>query len=98
MIQNIHPRSGFWIQILIFYPSRILDPGVKKAPDPVSATLEFCPIMLQIFHDKYLLVHYDSMTNIFWYIMQVVVDTLSPWDKDILTAALKECDYRVLLA
>jgi hypothetical protein len=27
------------IQILSFYPSRIPDPGVKKAPDPESATL-----------------------------------------------------------
>jgi hypothetical protein len=27
------------ILILIFYPSRIPDPGVKKAPDPGSATL-----------------------------------------------------------
>jgi hypothetical protein len=25
-----------------FYPSRIPDPGVKKAPDPGSATLHFC--------------------------------------------------------
>ncbi len=28
------------IRILIFYPSRIPDPGVKTAPDPGSATLE----------------------------------------------------------
>ncbi len=37
MIQNIHPGSR--IRILIFYPSRIPDPGVKKTPDPWSATL-----------------------------------------------------------
>jgi hypothetical protein len=37
------------IQILIFYPSRISDPGVKKAPDPGSgfAILAFAnPIFL----------------------------------------------------
>ncbi len=31
--------SGSGIRILIFYPSRIPDPGVKKASDPGSATL-----------------------------------------------------------
>jgi hypothetical protein len=36
MIQNIYPGSRFRIRILIFYPSRILDPGVKKTPDPGS--------------------------------------------------------------
>jgi hypothetical protein len=43
---------GFWkydpgcssrIRILIFYLSRIPDPGVKKAPDPGSATLYILP-------------------------------------------------------
>jgi hypothetical protein len=29
------------IRILIFYPSRIPDPGAKKAPDPGSGTLGF---------------------------------------------------------
>jgi hypothetical protein len=33
MIRIVHPR------IRICYQSRILDPGVKKAPDPGSATL-----------------------------------------------------------
>jgi hypothetical protein len=28
------------IRILIFYPSQIPDPGVKKAPDPGSGTLQ----------------------------------------------------------
>jgi hypothetical protein len=37
MIRVVHP--GSWIQILTFYPSRIPVPGVKKAPDPGSATL-----------------------------------------------------------
>jgi hypothetical protein len=32
-------HSGSRIRILTFYPSRIPDPGVKKAPDPGSATL-----------------------------------------------------------
>ncbi len=36
MIRVVHPGSGS--RILIFYPSRIPDPGVKKAPDPGSAT------------------------------------------------------------
>ncbi len=39
MIRVIHPGSGSRIRILIFYPSRMPDPGVKKAPDPGSATL-----------------------------------------------------------
>jgi hypothetical protein len=29
-----YDHSGSRIRILTFYPSRILDPGVKKAPDP----------------------------------------------------------------
>ncbi len=33
MIQVVHPGSGSQIQILICYPSRVPDPGVKKAPD-----------------------------------------------------------------
>jgi hypothetical protein len=36
---GVHPGSGSRIQILTFYPSRIPDPGVKKALDPGSATL-----------------------------------------------------------
>ncbi len=35
MIQVVHPRS--WSRFL--YPSRIPDPGLKKSPDPGSATL-----------------------------------------------------------
>ncbi len=35
MIWDVHPGS-----ILTFYPSRISEPGVKKAPDPGSGTLE----------------------------------------------------------
>ncbi len=34
MIRVVHPGSRIWI--LTFYPSRIPDPGVKKAPDPES--------------------------------------------------------------
>ncbi len=39
MIRVVHPGSR--IRILTFYPSRIPNPGVKKAPDPGlgSATL-----------------------------------------------------------
>jgi hypothetical protein len=32
MIRVVHPGSR--IRMLTFYPSRIPDPGVKKAPDP----------------------------------------------------------------
>jgi len=41
MIREVHSVSGSWI--LIFYPSRIPDPWVKKEPDPGSefATLFF---------------------------------------------------------
>ncbi len=35
MIRIVHSESGSWF----FYPSRIPGPGVKKAPDPESATL-----------------------------------------------------------
>jgi hypothetical protein len=35
----IQSQKDFRIRILIFYPSRIQDARVKKAPDPVSATL-----------------------------------------------------------
>ncbi len=34
MIRVLHPGSR--IRMLTFYPSRIPDPGVKKAPDPGS--------------------------------------------------------------
>jgi hypothetical protein len=37
MIRVVHPGSR--IRMLTFYPSRIPDPGVKKTPDPGSATL-----------------------------------------------------------
>jgi hypothetical protein len=37
MIRVVHPGSR--IRMLTFYPSRIPDPGVKKAPDLGSATL-----------------------------------------------------------
>jgi hypothetical protein len=38
MIRVVHPGSGFRIQIWFFYPSRITDPGVKKAPEPRSGS------------------------------------------------------------
>jgi hypothetical protein len=45
MIRVVH--SGSRIRILTFYPSRIPDPGVKKAPDPGfgSATLRPRPLI-----------------------------------------------------
>ncbi len=39
MIQDVHSGSGSRIRILIFYPSRIPDLGVKKSSYPGSATL-----------------------------------------------------------
>ncbi len=36
MIRGVHPGSR--IRMVTFYPSRIPDSGVKKAPDPGSAT------------------------------------------------------------
>jgi hypothetical protein len=38
MIRVVHPGYGSWIRILTFCPSRIKDPGVKKAPDPRSGS------------------------------------------------------------
>jgi hypothetical protein len=32
----VHPGYGSHFRILIFYPSRIPDPGIKKAPDSGS--------------------------------------------------------------
>jgi hypothetical protein len=42
--RKYNPGCSSRILILIFYPSRIPDPRVKKAPDPRSgaATLDFC--------------------------------------------------------
>jgi hypothetical protein len=34
MIRVVHPGYESQTRIFIFYPSRIPDPGVKKAPDP----------------------------------------------------------------
>ncbi len=36
MIRDVHPGSGTRIWILIYYPFRIPDTEVKKAPDPWS--------------------------------------------------------------
>ncbi len=45
------PGCSSWIWILTFYPSRIPDPGVKKAPDPgsESATLSTCRLSIMNF-------------------------------------------------
>ncbi len=40
MIRVVYHGSGS--RILIFYPSRITNPGVKKAPDPGSEPLKIC--------------------------------------------------------
>jgi hypothetical protein len=47
MIQVVYPGSGS--RIRIFYPSRIPDPGVKKAPDPGSgsATLKVSRLLIR---------------------------------------------------
>jgi hypothetical protein len=44
MIRVVHPGSR--IRMLTFYPFRIPDPGVKKAPDPGSATLILMFVLL----------------------------------------------------
>ncbi len=62
MIRDVRPGS----RILIFYPSRIPDPGVKKAPDPGPATLQlrleaqftfdnlfYGQVLTQLYHRKY---------------------------------------------
>jgi hypothetical protein len=38
MILVVHSGSGSRIRVLTFYPSRIQDPRVKKAPDPGSGS------------------------------------------------------------
>jgi hypothetical protein len=38
MIRFVHPGYRSWIRILTFCPSRITDPGVKKASDPGSGS------------------------------------------------------------
>jgi hypothetical protein len=63
MIRVVH--SGSRIRILTFYPSRIQNPGVEKAPDPGSgsATLsngigillvKICKLRRTISYKKYL--------------------------------------------
>ncbi len=50
-IRDVYPGSRIRIRILTFYPSRIPDQGVKKAPDPGSgsATLVFCSVQTVFF-------------------------------------------------
>jgi len=38
MIRDDYPGFRSRVRILIFYPSRITDPGFKKAPDPGSGS------------------------------------------------------------
>jgi hypothetical protein len=45
MFWVVHPGSGSRIRILTFCPSRILDPGVKKAPDHGSGSATLVGIM-----------------------------------------------------
>jgi hypothetical protein len=52
MNRDVHP--GPWIHILIFYPSRIPDPGVKKAQDPESGSATLLFIKSPIFKKKYI--------------------------------------------
>jgi hypothetical protein len=52
MIRVVHPGSR--ILMLTFYPSRIPDPGVKKAPDPGSgSTILHNTIVTAIFLQKW---------------------------------------------
>ncbi len=64
MIRVVHPRSGSRIRILIFYPSRITDPGVKKAPDPGCKTSFVMALNFSV--------------DIPWALWTVVVDRLAP--------------------
>jgi hypothetical protein len=41
------PGCSSRIRMLTFYPSRIPDPGVKKAPDPGSAILQESPVKIR---------------------------------------------------
>jgi len=43
MIRVVHPGSR--IRMLTFYPSRIPDPGVKKAPNPGSGSATLVKIL-----------------------------------------------------
>jgi hypothetical protein len=50
MIRVVHPGSR--IRMLTFYPSRIPDPGVKKAPDPGSGTLKTGEATIYFFREN----------------------------------------------
>jgi hypothetical protein len=62
MIRVVH--HGPWIPMLTFYPSRIPDPGVKKALDPGSrsTTLNFWNFYnsLQIGRKKFSLLQFKT--------------------------------------
>ncbi len=47
------PKPDSLIRILNFYPSRIPDPGVKKTPDPGSATPKSVFGHHQIYRNKW---------------------------------------------
>ncbi len=63
-IPEPEPGSGTKIRILIFYPSRIPDPGVKKAPDPGS---DSATLLLKStpFHNKTCTENYQGLLRIF---------------------------------
>jgi hypothetical protein len=61
MIWVVHPGSR--IRILTFYPSRIPDPGVKKAPDPGSRIRIRNTVVEEYIKDKDFDCFYESLTN-----------------------------------
>ncbi len=63
MIWVVHPGSGYWIRILTFYPSRIPDPGIEKAPDPGSGSATLSK-RLQCEEDSFL-----KKTQVSWLIL-----------------------------
>jgi hypothetical protein len=50
MIRVVHP--GFRIRILTFYPPRIPDPEVKKAPDPGSKSATLVLLLNMVNRDQ----------------------------------------------
>ncbi len=64
MIRVVHPGSGFRIQIWIFYPSRITDPGVKKAPDPGSGSATLLIMQKKMYKRTSTFTNPESLRNI----------------------------------
>ncbi len=70
MIRDVHPGSGSWI----FYPSRIPDRWVSKAPDPGSGSATLFQSKSRIVTP--LSVHADPQ-SCFWNILHILPSSLS---------------------